>query len=231
MRDLKDFIDLLEKEYKIKIKDKNLIEKALTHTSKEIVGPPYNFERLEFLGDSILNFVISYHLFNKFKDKNEGFLSKNKSILISKEVLSKFAKDLNLDKFLILGKGEELDGGREKENILCDAFEAIIAAIYINSGLNSVKKLINKLIGKFHNETFIDSKTLLQEMTQEKFKNLPIYKIIEVTGDQHKRVFKVGVYINDKLYGIGLGKSKKEAEKEAAKNSILLIQNELKEDT
>ncbi len=226
MRNIKEFIYLLEKDYNIKIKNIDLIEKALTHTSQEIIEPPYNFERLEFLGDSIINFIVSEKLFKKFKNEKEGFLSKNKSILISKEILPKFAKELKIDQFIMLGKGEELDGGREKSNILCDTFEALIAAIFLDSGIRNAKKIINKLIDKFHYETFFDSKTLLQEMTQEKFKSLPIYEILETIGDEHNKIFKVGVYINNKLFGIGTGKSKKEAEKDAAKNSILILKDE-----
>lgn len=213
MRNIKEFIDLLEKDYNIKIKNIDLIEKALTHTSKEIAEPPYNFERLEFLGDSIINFIVSEKLFKKFKNEKEGFLSKNKSILISKEILSKFAKELKIDQFIMLGKGEELDGGREKSNILCDTFEALIAAIFLDSGIRNAKKIINKLIDKFHYETFFDSKTLLQEMTQEKFKSLPIYEILETIGDEHNKIFKVGVYINNKLFGIGTGKVRRKQKK------------------
>jgi len=226
LRNIKEFIYLLEKDYNIKIKNIDLIEKALTHTSKETIEPPYNFERLEFLGDSIINFIVSEKLFRKYKNEKEGFLSKNKSILISKEILSRFAKELKIDQFIMLGKGEELDSGREKSNILCDTFEALIAAIFLDSGIRNAKKLINKLIDKFHYETFFDSKTLLQEMTQEKFKSLPIYEILETIGDEHNKIFKVGVYINNKLFGIGTGKSKKEAEKDAAKNSILILKDE-----
>lgn len=231
MRDIKEFIEFLEKNYLIKIKNSDLIQRALTHTSKEILEPPNNFERLEFLGDSIINFIVSYKLFKEFKNKKEGFLSKNKSLLISKELLSIFAKELKIDQFIILGKGEEIDKGREKSNILCDAFEAVIAAIFLDSGMRNVKKLLNKLIDDFHNETFFDSKTLLQEITQEKFKSLPTYELIETTGEEHNKIFKIGVYINNKLYGIGIGKSKKEAEKEAAKNSIFMLKDEIKKNT
>jgi len=231
LRDIKEFIEFLEKNYLIKIKNSDLIQRALTHTSKEILEPPNNFERLEFLGDSIINFIVSYKLFKEFKNKKEGFLSKNKSLLISKELLSIFAKELKIDQFIILGKGEEIDKGREKSNILCDAFEAVIAAIFLDSGMRNVKKLLNKLIDDFHNETFFDSKTLLQEITQEKFKSLPTYELIETTGEEHNKIFKIGVYINNKLYGIGIGKSKKEAEKEAAKNSIFMLKDEIKKNT
>ncbi|MGB9749662.1 MAG: ribonuclease III [Caldisericia bacterium] len=231
MRDIKEFIEFLEKNYLIKIKNIDLVQRALIHTSKEIMEPPNNFERLEFLGDSIINFIVSYKLFKEFKNKKEGFLSKNKSLLISKELLSIFAKELKIDQFIILGKGEEIDKGREKSNILCDAFEAVIAAIFLDSGIRNVKKLLNKLIDDFHNETFFDSKTLLQEITQEKFKSLPTYELIETTGEEHNKIFKIGVYINDKLYGIGSGKSKKEAEKEAAKNSIFILKDEFKKNS
>ena len=226
MKNISDFIDFLEKNYNVKIKNIDLIEKALTHTSKEVFSSPYNFERLEFLGDSIINFIVSYKLFKDFKDKMEGFLSKNKSLLISKEFLSLFAKELKIDEFIMLGKGEEIDGGREKSNILCDAFEALIAAIFLDSGIKNVRKIMNKLVDKYHNENSFDSKTLLQEITQEKFKTLPTYELIEESGEEHNKIFKMGVFINNKLYGIGIGKSKKEAEKEAAKNTISLLKDE-----
>lgn len=226
MKNISDFIDFLEKNYNVKIKNIDLIEKALTHTSKEVFSSPYNFERLEFLGDSIINFIVSYKLFKDFKDKMEGFLSKNKSLLISKEFLSLFAKELKIDEFIMLGKGEEIDGGREKSNILCDAFEALIAAIFLDSGIRNVRKIMNKLVDKYHDENSFDSKTLLQEITQEKFKTLPTYELIEESGEEHNKIFKMGVFINNKLYGIGIGKSKKEAEKEAAKNTISLLKDE-----
>lgn len=226
MKKISDFIDFLEKNYNVKIKNIDLIEKALTHTSKEVFSSPYNFERLEFLGDSIINFIVSYKLFKDFKDKMEGFLSKNKSLLISKEFLSLFAKELKIDEFIMLGKGEEIDGGREKSNILCDAFEALIAAIFLDSGIRNVRKIMNKLVDKYHDENSFDSKTLLQEITQEKFKTLPTYELIEESGEEHNKIFKIGVFINNKLYGIGIGKSKKEAEKEAAKNTISLLKDE-----
>ena len=226
MKNISDFIDFLEKNYNVKIKNIDLIEKALTHTSKEVFSSPYNFERLEFLGDSIINFIVSYKLFKDFKDKMEGFLSKNKSLLISKEFLSLFAKELKIDEFIMLGKGEEIDGGREKSNILCDAFEALIAAIFLDSGIRNVRKIMNKLVDKYHDENSFDSKTLLQEITQEKFKTLPTYELIEESGVEHNKIFKMGVFINNKLYGIGIGKSKKEAEKEAAKNTISLLKDE-----
>jgi ribonuclease-3 len=226
LKKISDFIDFLEKNYNVKIKNIDLIEKALTHTSKEVFSSPYNFERLEFLGDSIINFIVSYKLFKDFKDKMEGFLSKNKSLLISKEFLSLFAKELKIDEFIMLGKGEEIDGGREKSNILCDAFEALIAAIFLDSGIRNVRKIMNKLVDKYHDENSFDSKTLLQEITQEKFKTLPTYELIEESGEEHNKIFKIGVFINNKLYGIGIGKSKKEAEKEAAKNTISLLKDE-----
>jgi len=226
LKNISDFIDFLEKNYNVKIKNIDLIEKALTHTSKEVFSSPYNFERLEFLGDSIINFIVSYKLFKDFKDKMEGFLSKNKSLLISKEFLSLFAKELKIDEFIMLGKGEEIDGGREKSNILCDAFEALIAAIFLDSGIRNVRKIMNKLVDKYHDENSFDSKTLLQEITQEKFKTLPTYELIEESGEEHNKIFKMGVFINNKLYGIGIGKSKKEAEKEAAKNTISLLKDE-----
>lgn len=229
MKDIANFVDFLEKTYNIKIKDKNLIEKALTHTSKTSIDQTLNFERLEFLGDAIINFVVSYKLFKKFKKEREGFLATNKALLISRDFLSKFALEIKIDEYLILGKGEEISGGRSKKSILCDAFESLIAAIYLDSGLRSVNKIINTLFKKFFDKTIIDSKTVLQEITQSKFKILPFYDVLEVRGKEHERIYKVGVFINNKLYGIGFGKSKKEAEKEAAENCLKVLKDEINE--
>lgn len=227
MNSIEDFISFIEKNYKIKIKDKKLIEIALTHTSKEVLDPPYNFERLEFLGDSIINFVVTDIVFKKNKTVYEGILAKYKAILVSKETLSMFAKKLRINEYILLGKGEEKSKGREKENILCDAFESFIGAIYLDSGIRSVKKILNKLLKDIKIEKFYDSKTYLQELTQKRFEVLPKYSILEIKGLEHDRIYKVGVYINDELIGIGEGKSKKEAEKEAAKVAIKnLIKNE-----
>ncbi len=223
MNSIDEFVDYLENILKIKIKDKNLIKVALTHTSKETFEPPLNFERLEFLGDSIINFLISERVFKKYKNASEGVLAKYKAVLISKEVLSKFAKKLKLSECLILGKGEEKSKGREKENILCDAFESLIGAIYLDSGIKSVRKIMNLLVKDIQIEKYYDSKTVLQEITQEKFDALPKYSVLQVKGLEHEKIFIVGVFVNDKIVGIGEGKSKKEAEKEAAKEAIKFI--------
>lgn len=225
MNSIDEFVDYLENFLKIKIKDRNLIRIALTHTSKEILEPPLNFERLEFLGDSIINFLISERVFKKYKNASEGVLAKYKAILISKEVLSKFARKLKINEYLILGKGEERNKGREKENILCDAFESFIGSIYLDSGIKSVRKIIKLLVKDIQIEKYYDSKTVLQEITQEKFDALPKYSVLQIKGLEHEKTFIVAVFVNDKIVGIGEGKSKKEAEKEAAKEAIKFIKS------
>ncbi|MCX8095225.1 MAG: ribonuclease III [Caldisericia bacterium] len=220
MNSIDKFISFIEKNFNIKIKDKKLIELSLTHTSKGIFDPPINFERLEFLGDSIINFLITEKVFKKYKNLSEGFLAKYKAILISKKTLSNFAKSLKINEYLILGKGEEKNSGREKENILCDAFESFIGAIYLDSGIRSVRKILNKLIKEVKIEKIYDSKTYLQEITQSKFETLPKYSVLEIKGLEHDRTYIIGVFVNNKIVGIGEGKSKKEAEKEAAKEAI-----------
>lgn len=224
MNSIDEFIEKIEKNFNIKIKDKRIIEISLTHTSKETYEPPINFERLEFLGDSILNFIISERVFKKYKKLNEGDLAKLKSVYISKDTLSLFSRILKINEYLILGKGEERSKGREKDNILCDAFESFIGAIYLDSGIRSVKKIINKLIKKIHIDIFYDSKTYLQEITQKRYNLLPKYTIIETKGAEHEKIYVVGVLLNGKIIGIGEGKSKKEAEKIAAKEAIRFLE-------
>ncbi|MDI6861576.1 MAG: ribonuclease III [Caldisericia bacterium] len=227
MSSIDDFISFIENNYKIKIKNKQLIIRSLVHTSKENFEPPISFERLEFLGDSIINFLITERVFKKYRNVSEGVLAKYKAILISKETLSKFAKILKINEYITLGKGEEKSGGREKENILCDAFESFIGALYLDSGLRTPRKIINKLMNFIIIEKISDSKTYLQEITQKKFELLPKYSVLEIKGLEHDKTYVVGVFINDKIIGIGEGKSKKEAEKRAANEAIkYLTQNE-----
>jgi ribonuclease-3 len=185
-------------------------------------GNKANNERLEFLGDSILGAVCATLLYENYSDKNEGELAKIKAVVVSEDILSEIAKDLQIDKILLLGKGEELSGGRKKKTILADALEALIGALYLDSGYKAafdfvsrcITPEINRVTGaNFHK----DYKSLLQEYCQRIYRCYPEYVMVKRTGPEHERTFWMEVRINETVHGKGTGRNKKSAEQEAAK--------------
>lgn len=191
-------------------------------------------QRLEFLGDSLIGFIVSEYLYENFKEEKEGFLSHLKSQLVSTETLSSFAKILELDKKLLLSNGEEKSGGREKQKILADTFEAYIAYIYLKKGIKKVKKILEQLLDvaiKEKKELLfkLDPKSLLQQICQRRNLPLPEYRAGEPTGPAHNPTFFVEVLVGGKVLGKGEGASKKEAEQKAAEESIKIIENDGKE--
>ncbi|MCX7957000.1 MAG: ribonuclease III [Endomicrobia bacterium] len=218
-----DQFETIERELKIVFNDKNILKTALIHKSWAVQNKlDVNNERLEFLGDSVLSVVISEFLYKQCKNKNEGELSKLKSILVSKKQLSEWGKEINLGNYIFLSSAEEAAGGRYKDTIIAGAFEAILGAIYLDQGINVVR---NFLLEKFlndviHNIEYQDYKSLLQEYSQKEFKELPHYEIIKETGPDHNKIFDCVVKINQKILGKGKGKTKKEAQQNAAKEAI-----------
>ncbi|MFN3966231.1 MAG: ribonuclease III [Endomicrobiia bacterium] len=205
----------------IKFTNKHLLEEAITHKSYAIEkNKPYWNERLEFLGDSVLSCVVADYLYSKFPDSPEGHLSRIKSQLVSRQMLVKLAKELNLGKFILLSKGEESTGGRTRESNLANAVEAIIGAIYLDKGFEMAKKFILKHIPSKQFSLETDYKSKLQEISQAKYKILPVYRVVSENGPEHDKNFIVEVKIKNKILGIGKGKSKKEAEQQAAKEAI-----------
>ncbi len=219
-KELKNFL----KKIQINFRNYELLNLALSHRSyvneHNLIE---NNEKLEFLGDSILGFVITEYLFKNFRDQSEGTLARIKSFVISENTLSKVAKNIDLNKYILIGKGEESSGGRNKKTIISDAFEAFLGSYYLDSNFGKVKTF---LIRFFKNEIDLvitnqhekDYKTLLQEFSQKKYKVCPIYNLKSTKGPEHDRTFFVSVSINNKIYGMGEGKSIKDAEKVAAKN-------------
>ncbi|NOY15061.1 MAG: ribonuclease III [bacterium] len=224
-------LDQLEKILGIHFRNQNLLLTALTHRSfiNEANKNISSNERMEFLGDAILEFVVSDYLYKTFKDQPEGNLTTLRSKIVCTKTLSQKAKQLNLGSFLLLSRGEESGGGRDNPNLLADLFEAIIGAIYLDQGLKTVSDFIHKhLLADFSNLPDLDSiksaKTLLQELLQEKFKQAPVYKVIEEKKDQEAADhFTVGVYLGDRLLGIGQGKNKKAAQEAAARSALAKI--------
>ena len=218
--------ELLEfqKQAGLKFKDLRLLDLAFHHRSfsNEHNNFHANNERLEFLGDSVLGLVAASYLYKFFKDKPEGELAKIKASAVSEEALSKTASKLNISNYLVLGKGEEMSGGREKKAILADALEAVIGACYIDSGFKTAQKFVLRLLESTINSVlekkFIsDDKSLLQELVQKKFKTVPKYELKKASGPDHDRTFWFTVSVNGKVYGPLSGKTKKEAEQSVAK--------------
>lgn len=203
-------------------KNQDLLETALTHSSFANECSVASNERLEFLGDAVIGCVTAKVLYNNFPDYPEGNLSKIKSSIVSRENLAVFAKDINLDERMLLGKGEETSGGRDKISNLSGAFEAVIGAIYLDSGYTKVYSIISKLINKCLKQNSFDDdyKTNFQEISQKIFKSIPRYKVIQEEGPSHDKSFYVKVEINKKVFGNGCGKSKKSAEQEAARQGL-----------
>lgn len=212
-------------------KNGDLLKTALTHTSfsHEKKNNIENNERLEFLGDAVLELVISKHLFTKFKDLSEGSLTKLRASIVCESSLAKVAREINIGDNIMLGNGEENTGGRERDSILSDAFEAIIGAIYIDSGdiLEAQNFIISKMddIIKEKRETFEmnDCKTYLQEIIQKHSIEPIKYEIVNEEGPAHNKIFTVRIMHNNKELGRGRGKSKKDAEQDAAFKAIKLF--------
>jgi ribonuclease-3 len=221
-------IETLEKKLGYEFKDKKLIIEALTHKSYK---QPYDNERLEFLGDAVLDLVVGEYLFRKFKNSDEGKLSKIRASLVNETGFDKLARALNLGEYILLSNAEDNNGGREKSSLLSNAFEAIMGAIYLEAGLDKVREITIRLIEENHKEISLDSlfrdfKTTLQELTQARFGITPEYKVIASRGPDHKKEFEVAVYIEDKEYARAIGKSKKIAQQEAAKEAVEILKEE-----
>ena len=221
-------IDTLEDKLSYKFKDKKLIIEALTHKSYK---QPYDNERLEFLGDAVLDLIVGEYLFKKFPKSDEGKLSKIRASLVNEAGFDKLARALKLGDYILLSNAEDNNGGREKPSLLSNAFEAIIGAIYLEAGLKTVEIIAIKLIEANHVEISLDSlfcdfKTTLQELTQARFGMTPEYKVISSRGPDHLKEFEVGVFIQDKEYARAVGKSKKIAQQEAAKEAVTLLNEE-----
>ena len=179
-------------------------------------------ERLEFLGDAILGAATADLLYRKLLGRPEGELAKIKSVVVSEDTLSGIARELQIDTLLILGRGEELSGGRTKKAILADALEALIGAIYLDSGYKKAFAFVSRFINieierVLENRHYQDYKSLLQELSQRLYKSYPDYRLIKRSGPEHARIFWVDVSVNGRVFGPTMGKSKKSAEREVAK--------------
>lgn len=223
----KDNYKELQDKLNYNFKNRTLLRQALTHSSWANEGKNNGIsnERLEFLGDSVLSLVISEYLYKNRRDLEEGSLSKYRAEIVCEPSLARCAKEIGLGSFLFMGKGEETTGGRERDSILADAMEALIAAIYLDSDLNSVSYIILKLFKKIIDEVlsgliYRDYKTKLQEVTQRMGIGKITYELVNEYGPDHNKTFVIRVQIGNLQLGEGCGRSKKEAEQYAAMEAL-----------
>ncbi|HNQ65674.1 MAG TPA: ribonuclease III [Smithella sp.] len=230
----REVLKKLEERLDYRFRDVDLLVTALTHRSyvneNRQPGVSDN-ERLEFLGDSVLGLCVSDLLIKKYVDGSEGDLTKMRSVLVGEKNLAQLARELQIGNCLLIGRGEENAGSRARDSFLANAFEAVVAAVYLDSGYENVRAVVKKLIEPFlEKETlpsdYFDYKTLLQEFCQRKFKTIPMYLLADTSGPEHAKVFEVKVVIVDKLTAIGTGTSKKEAEKQAAQKAWKILQDD-----
>ncbi len=221
-------IKKLSKILKYEIKQENLYVTALTHRSYLNEHPDYphpSNERLEFLGDAVLQLISSEFLYNSYPNSHEGGLTNYRAAIVCTTSLAKEAKRLGYGELLLLSNGEETTGGRCREYILANTFEAVLGAMYLEHGLDLCKKFIEReLLYKVQdivqNERYRDSKSNFQELAQEKLSITPSYKVVDSWGQDHDRTFRVAVLLDENEYGVGEGQSKQKAEQEAAKAAI-----------
>ncbi len=210
--------------------NRDLLHEALTHTTyvnehKEL-GLKDN-QRLEFLGDTVINSIITTRLFVLFPDEKEGQLTKKRAELISEVALAKIARHLGIGKFLSLGKGEEMDSGRKKVSLLADAYEALVGAIFLDSTYEKTTRVVQKhydeIFGALDEISITDYKSLLLEFCQSQFRALPKITVIHEQGPEHDKEFEVNVTLQDKVIGHGKGKNKKQASQFACKEALRLL--------
>jgi len=225
---MKNFL-ILEKKLGLDFKNKDLLVEAFCHRSYLNENPKFHLphnERLEFLGDAVLELIVTEYLYQKYPEKNEGELTNWRAALVNAKILGDLAKGLGFNDFLLLSKGEEKETGKGRQYILANTFEALIGAIYLDQGYGVAKNFVEKnLIERklpeiIEKGLFKDPKTRFQEEAQERVKITPVYKVLEEWGPDHAKHFLVGVFLGNELVAKGEGSSKQEAEEEAAKNAL-----------
>lgn len=215
-----------EKKIGYEFKDKALLKRALTHSSyANEKGTGLDNERLEFLGDSVLGFITAEYLFEHYKDKAEGDLTKKRAYAVCEKTLFGYAEKIGLGDMILLGKGEERTGGRQRPSVVSDAFEAVIAAIYLDGGIENAKKFVLPFIeiASEAKPVFKDYKSTLQEILQQNPTEKFEYIVVGESGPDHNKEFIVEVHLNSNVIGTGRGSSKKRAEQEAARSALELM--------
>ena len=222
--DVKEFQNIIG----VKFQNMSLLEQALVHSSYINENPSYTVghnEKLEFLGDAVLGFYVAEKLYKDYPDSNEGEMTRRRAALVSRDALARVAKSIKLGDFLYLGRGEETSGGRQKRANLAGALEAVIAAVYLDRGENETRDFIIRILEKElkridQEDMIVDYKSRLQETMQSRYQTAPEYRLVSEKGPDHDKTFTVEVTVNDTVLGKGTGKSKKEAETEAARFAL-----------
>ncbi len=227
MKDLKEFQNTIGYEFR----DESLLVHALTHSSYANENHMKKFsdnERLEFLGDAVLEIVSSEFLYLNYQELNEGQLSRLRASLVCEPTLAYCCRDINLGEYVLLSKGEDMTGGRTRKSILSDAFEAIIGAIFLDGGMEPASAFVHRFVLNDieHKQLFYDSKTRLQEVIQANFKDLLTYTLVSESGPDHAKEFKVEAHVGKKYLGTGVGSTKKAAEQEAAYEGLMKLHKE-----
>jgi len=221
-------VQKLEHVLHYRFKDRSLLTHALTHKSHS--GPDdrrglLSNERLEFLGDAVLNCLTTEHLYFRFENKHEGELSKIKSLIVSRKILGEVGTRINLGSFLILGASEKKSGGHNRRSIVSNAFEAVIGAVYLDGGLSKTRKLLNEFLFPYideflKDERHVNYKSKILEYSQRDGFGVPHYSVVNVAGPEHARKFTIEIYINNVLLGEGMGSNKKIAQQRAARKAL-----------
>ena len=231
-KDRKKELKQLQKKISYSFKKPSLLNQAFTHKSyanENQVEECKDNERFEFLGDAVIDLIIGHLLMDDFPQHHEGDLTKLRSAIVNEKRFAELARKLNLGEFLLLSKGEDATGGRNKNSILADTYEALIAAIYLDGGFKRVFKVVKKHFkdilsaanqGSLH---FRDFKSELQEYTQSVFKTTPKYVLVRKSGPDHNKTFEVNITFKNKVWGKGVGKSKKDASQKAAQKALLKL--------
>lgn len=217
-----------EKSIKFNFKNKDLLKQAFTHRSyiNENSGLKiFHNERLEFLGDAVLELVVTDFLFKKYPDHNEGEMTAYRSALVNAVIIAEVAKDIGVNDYLLLSRGEAKDIGKARQYILANTYEAIVGAIYMDQGIKKAydfisQTLLNKIDAIIKNKLWKDAKSLIQEKAQEYLEITPAYRVLEETGPDHDKHFTMGIFFNEDLIAKGKGKSKQEAEQKAAVEAL-----------
>ena len=225
MRNRKEALKELQEKIGYQFRDETLLKQALTHSSfanEQKINKLGNYERLEFLGDAVLELVTSEFLFNENKDMPEGQLTRLRASMVCEPALAYCARDIQLNTYILLGKGEEATGGRTRDSIISDVMEAVIGAIFLDGGIENAQRFIYRFVLSDLEDKilFMDSKTLLQEEIQRNNTAQLRYELVGETGPDHDKQFSVRAFLDDKLIGSGVGRTKKAAEQQAAYEAL-----------